>query len=85
MHMTLHSNYTDLVDACRDAGLDVVEHNPDANWRHSTVLCGNWPVGSISHTCSMGKGVLQMDLFHNKLVHFTGIFESLETRGRGCL
>jgi hypothetical protein len=88
--MTLESNYTDLVDSCRDAGLVVTEQRELCGYVniHSALVArpDSWTVGSIQSVpqCS-GKAVLVMDLFQNKMDFFVKLFEALETRERSCL
>lgn len=89
MRMMLDSNYTDLVDAARDAGLDVFEKKDLGGFAniHVALVCRDgWQVGTITSVPqSMGKATMVMDLHQNKMASFVGLFEALQTRERRCL
>jgi len=86
MHMMLQSNYKDLVDSCRDAGLVVEEHPTEFSGISSaSVWREHRHVGGVVMTGSFGKATLCMDLHQNKMSYFVALFRALETRERNCL
>lgn len=90
MRMTLESNYTDLVDSCRDAGLVVTESKDVCGLANTHVALvarpDGWTVGTITSVPqSMGKATFVMDLHQNKMDFFVKFFEAMETRERRCL
>lgn len=90
MRMTLESNYTDLVDSCRDAGLVVTEQKDLLGLANTHVALvarpTGWTVGTIASVPqSMGKAVFTMDLHQNKMDSFVKFFQAMETREGRCL